>query len=120
MLKKKLIPLLLLGLVLSGCGNTNNNSSSTSEPNSESVTESVSPSESEDPVESESESEEASESEQPSESESEEESESTGPSIPKEVSDKIGSKEAFIKFHNDNWSKLPNCEHLLLREEDFD
>lgn len=32
----------------------------------------------------------------------------------------FGSKEAFIKFHNDNWSKLPNCEHLLLREEDFD
>lgn len=32
----------------------------------------------------------------------------------------FGSKETFIKFHNDNWSKLPNCEHLLLREEDFD
>ena len=32
----------------------------------------------------------------------------------------FGSKKAFIQFHNNNWSKHPNCEHLLLREEDYD
>lgn len=32
----------------------------------------------------------------------------------------FGAKKAYIQFHNSNWSKHPNCEHLLLREEDFD
>lgn len=33
---------------------------------------------------------------------------------------RFGSKQAFVKFHNDNWGKHPNCEHLLLKEADFD
>ena len=32
----------------------------------------------------------------------------------------FGSKKAYIQFHNNNWSQYPNCEHLLLREEDYD
>lgn len=32
----------------------------------------------------------------------------------------FGSKKAFIQFYNKTWSKHPNCEHLLLREEDYD
>lgn len=32
----------------------------------------------------------------------------------------FGSKAAFIKHHNDAWSRHKNCERLLLREEDFD
>lgn len=31
----------------------------------------------------------------------------------------FGSKKAFIQFHNNSWSQCPNCEHLLLKEEDF-
>lgn len=33
---------------------------------------------------------------------------------------RFGSKQAFIKFHNDNWRGRPGGEHLLLKEEDFD
>lgn len=32
----------------------------------------------------------------------------------------FGSKAAFIKQHNENWSKIKGQERLLLREEDFD
>lgn len=32
----------------------------------------------------------------------------------------FGSKAAFIQFHNTTWSKRQNCDHLLLRAEDFD
>lgn len=32
----------------------------------------------------------------------------------------FGSKKAFMEHHNRTWSGRPNCEHLLLREEDFD
>lgn len=32
----------------------------------------------------------------------------------------FGSKKAYIQFHNDDWSQHPNCEHLLLREADYD
>lgn len=31
----------------------------------------------------------------------------------------FGSKKEYIRFHNSNWSEHPNCEHLLLREEDY-
>ncbi len=32
----------------------------------------------------------------------------------------FGSKKAYIQFYNNNWDNHPNCEHLLLREEDFE
>lgn len=32
----------------------------------------------------------------------------------------FGSKKAYIQFHNNNWRQCPNCEHLLLKEEDYD
>lgn len=32
----------------------------------------------------------------------------------------FGSKEAYLKMHNNTWSKYPNCEDALLKEEDYD
>lgn len=32
---------------------------------------------------------------------------------------RFGTKKAYIQYHNDNWSKHPDCEHLLLKEDDY-
>lgn len=32
----------------------------------------------------------------------------------------FGSKQAYIRHHNETWSKIPGCEKNLLREEDYD